>query len=1009
MPIEAETISIALAKGLNTKTDPKQLMPGELSVLQNGIFTSPQEICKRNGMQAIQNTVAGGGTISAGNSLSTFNDVLLINDGTTLYDYSPTLQENITIAQIPALSLATDSIAQQSSSGFLPSTAVHSSGLSLTALNSSLLTADSSLLQLVLFDANTNERQTIYSIFPQTVSSFSGVDAVRTLVIGPNFIVLAAISTGGTSSGNLIIGAVIPAVTAVPSVTFTTIITGLSPTTFGFSSGQTELFLDAAVLGNNYYIGYVNASGLSTIAEVNGTTVLNTATPGTASNLNSLCVTTDVGTNTVWFTYAQAPNIFGIVYNPSLTVLQGPTAVSTVLAVPLNMSSIVLNGTTLWLYSGGLPTTLGIVSAIAKVIWVPSTGTITTVSFVSGIMLASKPFQDNAGNVYIAAQTFSVEALQNTYFILKDLATNQQNSFLICGRFGVNSGDINAAFTLPSVLPIPGTTNEFIYPYNLETSAEVVSGFAEPLDLTFFQGTFLRISFGTKIQSVNLALNTNYTSGFVYIYDGVGVAESLFHQFPDHLELRAIAKPPGVVTIGINAGTYSYIALFEWLDNEGNIVRSAPSQATSITIATSNVNNVLVLVQPLFLSTAYKLPEVRIKLYRTTNGGPVYFLVAEASNSDAIAESSLGIAELLTDNLPDTSIEGSQQLYTTGGEVENIGPPSFSSMASYKNRIIGITAENPYVLWYSKQVIAGFPVEFSDLFTQNIDMQGGPMVAVATMDTTLIIFKEYNIFYMSGTGPSPAGTNNDFTFPQIITTDVGCNNPNSIVLMPSGLMFQSHKGIYLLDRSLGVSYIGASVESFNSQAVVSATLIPYTTQVRFLLGGGGALMFDYLVQQWGQFNPFPGVDTIICDNVFTILQSGGLVLQETIGQFTDNGAPIVLSMTFGWMSFAKVQGYQRFRKFLILGESESNTTLTATIAYNFDSTIIQTDNIVITGSQIPIQYRVFPIFQKCEAFQISFSDLPSAPLGEGLRLSNFAMEVGVKRGLNKMPAAQSYG
>lgn len=168
-------------------------------------------------------------------------------------------------------------------------------------------------------------------------------------------------------------------------------------------------------------------------------------------------------------------------------------------------------------------------------------------------------------------------------------------------------------------------------------------------------------------------------------------------------------------------------------------------------------------------------------------------------------------------------------------------------------------------------------------------------------------------------------------------------------------------------------------------------------------------MFDYLVQQWGQFLPYPGVDSIVCDNICYLQQAGGLVLQETIGVFTDNGAPIVLSMTFGWMSFAKVQGYQRFRKFLILGESESNTTLTVTIAYNFNSAIIQTDNITITGAQIPIQYRVFPIFQKCESFQISFSDSPSATIGEGLRLSNFALEVGVKKGLNKMPAAVSYG
>jgi len=52
------------------------------------------------------------------------------------------------------------------------------------------------------------------------------------------------------------------------------------------------------------------------------------------------------------------------------------------------------------------------------------------------------------------------------------------------------------------------------------------------------------------------------------------------------------------------------------------------------------------------------------------------------------------------------------------------------------------------------------------------------------------------------------------TEPSLIPTDTGTINPRSIVLTPMGIMYQSEKGIYLLDRSLQVSYIGADVEAY---------------------------------------------------------------------------------------------------------------------------------------------------------------------------------------------------
>jgi len=52
---------------------------------------------------------------------------------------------------------------------------------------------------------------------------------------------------------------------------------------------------------------------------------------------------------------------------------------------------------------------------------------------------------------------------------------------------------------------------------------------------------------------------------------------------------------------------------------------------------------------------------------------------------------------------------------------------------------------------------------------------------------------------------------------------------------------------------------------------------------------------------------------------------------------------------------------------------------------------------------------VFLEQQKCESIQITIEEAQSSDYGQGFALSNLALEVGVKKGLNKLPAGKSYG
>ena len=119
------------------------------------------------------------------------------------------------------------------------------------------------------------------------------------------------------------------------------------------------------------------------------------------------------------------------------------------------------------------------------------------------------------------------------------------------------------------------------------------------------------------------------------------------------------------------------------------------------------------------------------------------------------------------------------------------------------------------------------------------------------MDEKLVIFEDDRIFYLTGSGPNATGQQNNFSDPQLVTSDVGCSNTRSIVQTPKGLMFMSNKGIYLLDRGLSTHYIGAPVEAYNSLTITSAILIQDENQVRFTASDGGSV--EHVHQSPGQW------------------------------------------------------------------------------------------------------------------------------------------------------------
>jgi hypothetical protein len=308
-------------------------------------------------------------------------------------------------------------------------------------------------------------------------------------------------------------------------------------------------------------------------------------------------------------------------------------------------------------------------------------------------------------------------------------------------------------------------------------------------------------------------------------------------------------------------------------------------------------------------------------------------------------------------------------------------------------------------------VEANYPVEFNANQRINLEITGGDATGVRAMDSNLVIFKKNAIFILNGEGPNALGQQNDYGNPQLITSDTGCEDTNSIVAYPNGLLFKSKKGIYEINRGLAVQYIGAQVAEFNQYEVVSSQLLPEVNEVRFVLSNGSILVYDYQERQWAVDTISNAISGVSHNNVYYYVNSSNIVLGEN-SLFFDNYAsgdalvPYSSKLETNWIQVvatnngaslsAGVQQWQRLYKIHLLGRYKSAHTLKVSLAYNYNDTVVDFATISPSGSGL-YQFVVNPSIQKCEAIKIIIEDTnTSLTNGESMELSSMLLEVGLK-------------
>jgi hypothetical protein len=297
-------------------------------------------------------------------------------------------------------------------------------------------------------------------------------------------------------------------------------------------------------------------------------------------------------------------------------------------------------------------------------------------------------------------------------------------------------------------------------------------------------------------------------------------------------------------------------------------------------------------------------------------------------------------------------------VYTSGGTLTSDPWPSFGQSVSTSTRLWALDAVNKGRVLPSKLFEDFISPEYNSTLTIRLGDERN-LTAIGKLDDKVIVFEPNDVHVIYGEGPDNRGQGQDFAV-HYVTTDVGCEDQESVIETPAGLIFYSKpRGFYLLDRNLQIQFIGGGIEDLAKDIdVVTATLVPDRAEVRFVFTGGPllnekwgpvpdfhgvlrppgpvftntvplisstALSYNYERGTWMLFTNYDAAAATIYQNKYTMLLNNWDIWQESDTRFDDPTGLNLSVMTTPWIKLSEqVQSFARLWKMTFLGRYMSS-------------------------------------------------------------------------------------
>jgi hypothetical protein len=386
-------------------------------------------------------------------------------------------------------------------------------------------------------------------------------------------------------------------------------------------------------------------------------------------------------------------------------------------------------------------------------------------------------------------------------------------------------------------------------------------------------------------------------------------------------------------------------------------------------------------------------------------------------------------------------------LYTTGGVLDNVAPPGCKSMCVHQNRLVVGGADDATVVWFTKELSPTDSPGFNDALTLTIEA-GGAVTGLASMNSSLFVFKENDIYVVAGTMPDATGQSSSLSEPTRLPHGIGCVEPKSVLSTPIGVFFQSFRGVELLTPDLQINFIGDKIRqrvqvypeilsiSHNHQSeevyIVCATQKVTRTDDNI---AAIVLVYSYMSNSWYEWTLQDLADGAYSNIAMTVIGSrpwvaightgasanGGYIYEQG-NSYVDGLANNASAYNYAYPSvqwqtapFAlnQVQGFQRVKRIRLLATRIYGTTL-APVGIRLETDGAGNQQLVsFTESQLTsifalqgglLQLETHVAQQKGQL--LSMAAQTTAPsvvdtTAVGYRFSNLALVVGLKSGLNK--------
>lgn len=967
-------------EGLDTFTDPRRGIPAKLDLLENGYISTPLKIQKRPGFSSQTRNINGGGTLSAGTKLARLKDELVMSDGSYLYSKSAATANWLKRSKMPSGTVYQDKITSEAiSSVRLNTTGAYLSGVTLYAWQGR--------------SVNTTTWRTVDATTGATLASGTFNGTVPKALACGSFLFL---STLDSSNGRIEVRRVDP--TSPTSIG--------APTTVDTSAGMTHY--DVTVDTGNTKLLYayfttntldvINLRSVTTVLAVSANVPFNNGS-GSSKSVEAL--------SWLYHDYSNGSAYLGVSWTVSngAEVFDITTSTLAKTAQTTGSSATAVFNSLTGYYSGGnrvlIGETPGATSDLTILnIWSNGGGAI---ELMRSVVLTGKIFKQ--GSRYYLPVSYE-DTTQRSRFLLEyedgTLGANGGTAivgFLGAGDDGGLSGGFSAMTAAQSICdPINFGSGAWGLPWHYSFSLGSTYG-VQQHRVTFSEaGLSAPERFADALFIPGLQLN---------VYDGIAVTEQGFYLKPGTPTL-ADSGSTGTKTSG---GSYNVRLIYRWTANgrmwrspagpSANWVLGPGKTSISVTAPTLRITG-----KAAKFNSVSAVSEVAIEAYSTINGGSTYYFDGAGTNSVTANTVTFVISN------GDAALQANELLYQQSGVLENSAIPAVRLVKTYGTRLMACVSHGD--VWFTKSLAEGDGAHFSAVFRIPLDTSDGDITALMDMDQSFLMGQRNGVYLLGGGDPTDTGQNL-FGQPTRINTTNGPVDQVSVARLPTGLAYNSPRGIYVMSRGLDAQFVGDKVQRYTLADTISgAVVLDGRNHVAWTTSTGDILVYDYVLSQWYVWTGLAAVACTLYQNILTILASDGTVKVETAGTFVDDNKNISMAIRTSWIGLGGIAGYQRLWDVLAIGEYKGAHQLQMLFSYDGSSFVNET----LTANPSTVTYNTTiegnyaweaqPKQQLCRSVQITITDLASGgSTTEAFYLTGIALNLGVIGGPVRLPSGRA--